>query len=1339
MSFVHLHCHSEYSLLDGLARIPQMVARAKELGQPALALTDHGVMYGAIEFWHAATDAGIKPIIGMEGYLARGKMTDKTPGDDSRPYHLLLLAKDMTGYRNLLKLASLAQLEGFYYKPRIDKETLAAHAEGLICTTGCMAGEVPNLIVDQHNVAKAKKELGWYQDVFGPENFFFEMQEHGISELREMNRTLVELAPHFNGRFLATNDSHYVGPEDARPHDVLLCIGTGKLVSEPNRMKMSDGSYYLKSREEMAAVLGMFPGALDNTLLVAEMCNVNLKTKGYHLPVYPVPEGYTAESFLRHLCEDGLLNRYGSRAAEPAVRDRLEYELKVIHGMGFDDYFLIVWDLCRFAKERDIWWNVRGSGASSIVAYTCGITNLDPLRNSLIFERFLNPSRISMPDIDLDYPDDRRGEMIEYTVRRYGKESVAQIITFGTLGPRAAIRDVGRAMDVALAEVNKISKLIPSGPKVKLKDAFENKEFKALYDSTDYVRSMVDTALQVEGVNRNASTHAAGVVISDKPLVEYLPLHRPTKSAEGEGGLGVVTQFPMEIIDKIGLLKVDFLGLRTLTTMRRACDLIEQRHGVHFELTTIPFTRCPDDPVQDARVKKLFDLLSSGYVDGIFQVESEGMRGVLTSMKPTEFEHVIAVVALYRPGPMDYIPSFIRRMHGEEEVVYHHPVLEPILKETYGIIVYQEQIIQIATKMGGYTPGEADQIRKAVSKKKEAEIAKHKTQFVSGAVANGYTPAQAEAVYADIEFFANYGFNKAHAADYAMITCQTAFLKAHYPVEYMTALLSVEKNDTAKVALYCADCRRMGFEVLPPDVNSSGLDFTIQAASNPQAKPAARAGQMGATQAPTAGIRFGLAAVKNVGESAVQAIIDGRQRGKFTSLDDFCQRVDLRLVGKRALECLVKVGAMDQYGSRAQLLEGLDTMVNASAAFYRAQELGQLTLFGGAGGFGGVTLPKTKTTLSRREMLGWEKELIGLYVSDHPLQPVLGDLQTIVTHYSQQLTEEDNGKAVTMAGVITNLRPYQTKKGDPMGFVSVDDLQGHLELVVFPKVWKEVSKWLALEQIVVIKGKVDAQGSGTPKVLVDSLSRELKVTRSAEPVRAPARPVSAPAWTADGSADDEPPWFDDEPPPPWDMEMDDGPSAPPTPSLPSAPVAQREAREVAAPAKPNGNKDNGTSAPISATRAYGAKSVEPTAALAGPSSAVPVTGKSNESEGGRPAPANGRSSSPEPVRPAVASNGSGSAARAIREGTPVAVGPRQKVIVTFRGSGDRDRDARVLRRVHGLLTSYSGQDVFEFVIYEEGAHGSQVRFPNDSTGYCEALAHQLAELLGPGSVEVGAL
>jgi DNA polymerase III subunit alpha len=1317
MSFVHLHVHSEYSLLDGLSRIPQLVARAKALGQPAVALTDHGVMYGAIEFWQAATDAGLKPIIGMESYLAQGKRTERHPGEDSKPYHLLLIAKNMTGYKNLLKLASIAQLEGFYYKPRVDKESLAAHAEGLICTTGCMAAEIPRLLTDKYQPEKARREIGWYYDVFGSENFFFELQDHSIPELRDLNKALAELQPHFNARFLATNDVHYVTPEEASPHDMLLCIQTSKLVTDPNRMKMSDGSYYLKSRAEMEAVLGQFPGALDNTLLVAEMCELNLKSKGYHLPNYNVPEGDTPETYLRHLCEEGLRTRYGSRAEEPQVRERLEFELKTIHSMGFDTYFLIVWDLCRFARERDIWWNVRGSGASSIVAYTCGITNLDPLRNSLIFERFLNPGRISMPDIDLDYPDDRREEMIQYTVQKYGKENVAQIITFGTLGARAAIRDIGRAMDIPLPEVDRIAKLVPGGPKIKLKDAFENKEFKELYDSEDYIQQLVDTAGQLEGVSRHASTHAAGVVISDQPLVEYLPLHRPTKGAD-DSSLGVVTQFPMEIIEKIGLLKVDFLGLATLTIMRRACELIEQRHGVKYELTTIPYTRCPDDPEKDKQVKKLFDLLGTGHVDGIFQVESEGMRKVLTSMKPTEFEHIIAVVALYRPGPMDYIPSFVNRMHGREPVAYHHPDLEPILKETYGIIVYQEQIIQIATQIAGYSPGDADQIRKAVGKKIQAEIAKHKARFTEGTVKNGYSPAVAEAIYGDIEFFANYGFNKAHAADYAMITCQTAFLKAHYPVEYMTALLSVSRNDTAKIALYSADCRRMSIPVLAPDVNSSGLDFTIEEVRSPKSEVQSHS------------IRFGMGAVKNVGAGAVEVILDSRNEGgQFKSLDDFCQRVDLRQVGKRALEYLIKVGALDKFGERGQLLEGLDQIVNASASHFRAAESGQLSLFGVGGGFEGVTLPKAKNQIARRERLAWEKELIGLYVSDHPLQPVMDQLQAVVSHYSQELNEEHDGKLVTMAGVITNVRPHQTKKGDPMGFISVEDLQGHLELVVFPRAWKEISSWVAIEQIVLIKGKVDAKGSGSAKVLVDSLSREFKVTKALTPARPTVEldrfDLKNPPNGHDKQQTSLPedflkfddqrgpaPWLDDELPLPTDeLELSDDLS--PVVDLPTSTVSLPQA----------------ASQPLETLQA----SAVPAGVIATTVKVESNSGNGN-GNGKRLVPA------PEPPTPVKPKEN----VHTLREAPAVyqpAAAPSEPrcIVVTIQASGDKERDTRKMRRIHGLLTSYPGADRFEFKIYEHDQRKYQLRFPNETTGYCPALEGQLTQLLGPDSVEVHAL
>ncbi len=1363
MSFVHLHCHSEYSLLDGLARIPQMVARAKELGQPALALTDHGVMYGAVEFWQAATDAGIKPIIGMESYLARGKMSDRLPGEEAKPYHLLLLAKNMTGYKNLLKLASLAQLEGFYYKPRIDKETLAAHSDGLICTTGCLAAEIPRLLTDDGQPEKARREIGWYYDTFGTENFFFELQDHSLPELHALNKSLLELQPHFNARFVATNDTHYVLPGEAKPHDVLLCIQTAKLVSDPNRMKMSDSSYYLKSRAEMEVMFGQFPGALDNTLLVAEMCDLSLKTKGYHLPNFPVPEGHTPQTYLRQICEAGLPTRYAARAADPDVRKRLEYELEVIHKMGFDAYFLIVWDLCRFAKTQGIWWNVRGSGASSMVAYSSGITNLDPLRNSLIFERFLNPGRISMPDIDLDYPDDRRAEMIEYTVQKYGQANVAQIITFGTLGARAAIRDIGRAMDIPLGEVDRIAKLVPSGPKVKLKDAFDNPDFKDLYESQDYIRQLIDTAGQLEGVSRHASTHAAGVVISDRALVEYLPLNRPTKGAD-VSSLGMVTQFPMEIIEKIGLLKVDFLGLATLTIMRRACDLIEQRHGRQLTLTNIPYIRRHDDPEADADVRPLFDLLSSGHVDGIFQVESEGMRNVLTSMKPTEFEHIIAVVALYRPGPMDYIPSFVKRMHGEEPVTYHHPDLEPILSETFGIIVYQEQIIQIATKLAGYSPGEADQIRKAVSKKKDDEIAKHRKQFIEGCVKLGYTPAVAEAVYGDIEFFANYGFNKAHAADYAMITCQTAYLKAHYPVEYMTALLSVARDDTAKVALYAADARRMGIQVLPPEVNHSGLDFTIEKRSIGQEmnrsigknqstnRPIDQSTHSPIDQSPAFAIRFGLAAVKNVGAGAVEVILAARQQGEaFASLSDFCQRVDLRNVGKRALECLIKVGAFETFNpSRGQLLDGLDQIVNASASQFRAAEAGQLSMFGGAAGFGGVQLPKAKSEINRREMLTWEKELIGLYVSDHPLQPVLDDLQAVVTHYSQQLNEDSNEQMVVMAGVVTNLRTHFTKKGDPMGFVSVEDLQGHLELVIFPRTWREVSPWLALEQIIVIRGKVDAKGTGQPKILVDSLSRDFKVTRSLEAASAqpprppaaepPARNPTPAARPADKAPNPAPaqrvaeaaaPW-DDSAPAPW---LDDELPLPDDDWQPDGGQDESDGERPAETARGGGGETapNPASPPPALTPKMerapnGASRSSMPAELPAPNPSAPQSRTNGNGNGHAPGNGNGNGHN---------GHANGANRQALRGAQlPAADQPARLIVINIETSGDKERDKRRLRRLHGLLTSYPGEDLFEFSVHDYDERSYQLRFPNHTTGYCPDLERLLQELLGPEAVVV---
>ncbi len=1071
MSFVHLHVHSEYSLLDGLSRTKGLVAQAKALGQPAIALTDHGTMYGTIEFYRAAKAAGVKPIIGMEAYLSDGPMMERDP----RRYHLLLLAESQTGFQNLLALASSAQLEGFYYRPRIDHERLAQHSEGLIVTSGCMASEIPRLL-SEGQADKAKKQIGWYLDVFGQDRFFLELQEHNIPELSAINKKLLEWGPRYQLRYVATNDVHYVRREDAKPHDLLLCIQTGKVVNEPNRLRMSDPSYYLKSREEMAQLLGEIPGALENTLLIAERCSVDLEPKGYHLPPFEVPAGYDAESYLRHLCDMGLHWRYGSRAEKPEIRSRLEHELGIIHAMGFDTYFLIVWDLCMAARRRDIWWNVRGSAAGSIVAYSLGITMVDPLATGLIFERFLNPGRVSMPDIDLDFPDDKRHELIEYTVNKYGQDQVAQIITFGTMGARAAVRDVGRAMDVPLPEVDRIAKMIPAipGKPISIPQAIEQvPELKELV-KTDYVRELLENAASLEGVARHASTHAAGVIISDKPLIEYCPLHRPTKGS-GDTGIGFVTQWPMEILESIGLLKVDFLGLSTLTVMRRACDLINERHGVELNLDNIPL----EDP-------KAFELLASGDVMGIFQVEGSGFRRVLAEMRPSKYEHIVAVLALYRPGPMEYIPNYIRRMHGKEEVTYRHAKLKPVLEETYGIIVFQEQIMRMATDLAGYSPGEADLMRKAVAKKKKEQLLRHRKKFVEGSVRNGIPREVVEGIFDDLEAFARYGFPKGHAADYAVITCQTAYLKAHYPVEYMTALMTVERHKTDKIGLLVAECRKMGIEVLPPDVNASDIDFSIEDDSD-----GGRA------------IRFGLGAIKNVGEGPVHTILEAlREGGPFKDLDDFCRRVDLRQVNRRALESLIKVGALRPFGTRSQLLAAIEHILGHSASIHKAKDVGQMSLFGATTGLSFSAeeailraLPEIPE-VSRKEILGWEKDLVGTYVSEHPLQNIVADLHDTITHFSGDLDDSLNGQMVTLAGMVAYVRRHTTKKGAPMAFVGLEDLQGLIELVVFPRTWKETQHKWELDKIVVVRGRVDGKGR-EPKIICESVTDQVRTVKDA--------------------------------------------------------------------------------------------------------------------------------------------------------------------------------------------------------------------------------------------------
>jgi DNA polymerase-3 subunit alpha len=1260
MSFVHLHVHTEYSLLDGMSRIPGLFARAKELGMPALAITDHGVMHGVIEFYREGRKADVKPIIGIEAYVAQRTMHDRDSKLDSKPYHLVLLAQNEAGYHNLLQIASAAQLEGFYYRPRVDRAYLADHAEGLIALSACMAGEIPRTLAEGREKA-AREAIGWHQDVFGPENFFLEIQDHNIPELHAVNRRLIELSAQFNAPLVATNDVHYVMAEDAASHDVLLCIGTSNLVTEVNRFKMSDGSYYMRTAEEMLAAFAEVPEALDNTLRIAERCalDLGLEKVQYHLPHFPVPEGYDPRTYLRRQCEEGLERRYGARADGPEIRERLEHELTIINNMGFNEYFLIVWDLCEFARSHDIWWNVRGSGAGSVVAYTLGITNLDPLANGLIFERFLNPERVNMPDVDLDYPDDRRAEMIDYCVSRYGEDKVAQIITFGTLGARAAVRDVGRALDILLSEVDRVARMIPNipGKPVTIAQALEEvPELRDVYDTTDYIRKLLDTAQKLEGVARHASTHAAGVIIADKPLVEYLPLHRPTKGGSEEDKLSVVSQWPMEIIEAIGLLKVDFLGLRTLTILREACWLIEHYHGVKYTLETIPYRHDPAAPELDEAVDEAFRLLARGETAGVFQVEGSGMTGMLIEMQPKRYEHIVAAISLFRPGPMDYIPSYVRRMHGEEPVQYHHPALEPILDETYGIIVYQEQIMRIASDLFGYSLGEADLMRRAVSKKKKKDLLKHRALFRKNGPAYEVPEEVADRIFADIEFFARYGFNKSHAADYAVLTIQTAFLKAHYPHEYMTALLTIECHSTDRVGRYTAECRRMGIEVLAPDVNRSASRFTIE--PRPDGSRA---------------IRFGLGAVKNVGEGPIEAICSARQETPFQSLSDFCQRVDLRQVGRRALESLIKVGILDDFAPRCELLDAMDRMMSLSASAHRAAEVGQMSLFGTTTGVElnsdeELVVPGNGGEVSKREVLQWEKELIGAYISDHPLNSVLNQIGQVVTAYSTEITEDDHEKFVTMVGVVKYVRQHVTKSGNPMAFAGIEDLYGDMEIVIWPSVWDETRELWQAGRILLLRGRIDAS-RGEPKLLCEEATTNIDLMVPVDH-KDGAFPTGG-EWPPAPEPEYEPPppppteYAPPPPPPPDDYE-------PPSPPAPPPGVAEPSPEPYApAPGAPQSDPQDGGQAPQPAPR--------------------------------RPA----RAGASEPC----------------------------KVWITLERSGDESRDIRRMRRIHGLLISYPGQDQFAMVIVDAEKH-VVIDFPNATTGYCPELHAQLVEKLGEEAIQV---
>ena len=1065
MSFVHLHVHTEYSLLDGACRIDGIMDRVRELGQTAIAITDHGVMYGCIDFYKAAKAAGIKPIIGCEVYVARRGMADRVHGIDNDPYHLVLLCENRKGYENLCYLVSEAFIHGFYGKPRIDLQLLRQHHEGLIALSACLAGAIPQYLMEEdYDSAKeyAKKMSG----IFGEGNFFLEMQDHGIPEQRPVNQGVQRLARELGLPLVVTNDAHYLRKEDAEMQDVLLCIQTGKTVDDTNRMKFQTQEFYLKSEDEMK---GLFPGceeAFENTVRIAERCNLEFTFHEYHLPSYPVPEGYTDEEYFRKLCAEGFAERYPD--APEAYRERLEYEIGVISRMGYVNYYLIVWDFIHYAKVNGIPVGPgRGSGAASIVAYCMHITEVDPMKYNLIFERFLNPERVSMPDFDTDFSPERRGEVMEYVMEKYGADHVAQIVTFGTMAARNAIRDVGRVMGMPYQSVDVVAKQVPMELKMTLKRALEvSPELKRMYDSDPQVTELIDTALKVEGMPRHASTHAAGVVITPEPTDYYLPL------ATNDGL--PVTQFNMTEIEELGLLKMDFLGLRTLTVIRDAEAAI-QKKDPSFSIQKLDY--------DDAATYKM---LGQGETEGVFQLESSGMKQVLVGLQPQNLEDVIALISLYRPGPMDSIPTYLRNRHEPDKISYKTPQLAHILDVTNGCIVYQEQVMQIFRELAGFSFGQADNVRRAMSKKKHAVMEAEREHFVHGCtepghecpgcVANGISEKVANEIYDEMSSFASYAFNKSHAACYAYVAFQTAYLKCHYPSEFMAALLTSVLDNTDKVIEYSGECARLGIKVLPPDVNISNGGFT----------------------ADNGKIRFGLNAVKNVGRNLIERVVEERKEKPYSSLYDFCKRMHGTELNRRAVECLIKAGAFDSMGvNRHSLVEAVDGIIKSVESDSRRNLEGQLDLFSVMSGESQTSDTdsyeiKPFPEYSHTELLQQEKEVSGLYLSGHPLDAYREQSARFASNSIKELTGEDahklDGNHVRIVCTIVKNRMMTTKSNTMMAFTSVEDLTGTMEVIVFPRVLDTFRDALKENAVVVIEGRLSVREDEPSKLMAESIS-----------------------------------------------------------------------------------------------------------------------------------------------------------------------------------------------------------------------------------------------------------
>lgn len=1035
--FVHLHSHTEYSLFDGISRIGELVSHVKEMGQTALAITDHGVMYGAIYLYKECIKQGIKPIIGCEIYVTRGSRFDKSGNGKEKLAHLILLAENNEGYQNLIKICSKAWTEGYYHRPRADHELLEKYHEGLIVTSACVGGEVPQAILNG-DMDEARKVIEFYINTFGKDNYFLEIQNHGLPEEAAVRPVLASLAKEYGLGLVATNDFHYTKKEDARSQEIKLCISTRKTLDDPYHFHFANDEFYCKSGDEMRAILGNFPGAIENTRVIADRCNVELTFGEHKLPSFDVPEGETAASYLRKLCEKALPERYA--VVTDKERSRMDYELGVIDKMGFSDYFLIVMDFIHYAKSHGIPIGPgRGSAAGSIVSYLLHITEVDPLRFDLLFERFLNPARVSMPDIDTDLCYRRRGEVIEYLARKYGSDQVAQIITFGTLAARAVIRDVGRVTNMPLREVDRIAKMVPVGPGVTLKKTMEgSREFRDLYDSDTTVHRLIDHCLDLEGISRNSGTHAAGVVICSKPVEEYVPIQLT------QDGF-IQTQYEKDQVEQLGLLKMDLLGLRNLTVIHDALEMIRENRGIDLDINKIPS--------EDEETCKM---LCDGDTIGVFQSESSGFTSLLMQLHPERFEDLIPMVALYRPGPLGsgMAEDFIKRKHGKIPVEYPHPSLEPILKETYGVILYQEQVMQIASVMGGFSLGQADMLRRAMGHKEPEILQQNRETFVDGAVANGVDDRTANYVFDLMVHFAGYGFNKSHSVCYGWIAWQTAYLKAHYRPEFMAAMMTCYNGDRDKVSRYISDTRRAGVVIAAPDVNLSEAYFSVKGDK----------------------ILFGLDGIQNVGEGAVRSIIEARkQGGPFKSLSDFVERADNRGLNSRACESLIRCGALDSLGAnRSQLLAALPEALGDAQSIRNERASGQLNLFGGEETPETIVYPDLPD-MDPKEKIEWERKLLGFYVSGHPLDSYKEQLKACTPLY--HLTAEGNqydGRMVTIGGTISRIKGTMTKKGQPMGYVTIEDYDGEVETVVFPSVWETVRPILAEDAAVAIRGRVQA-------------------------------------------------------------------------------------------------------------------------------------------------------------------------------------------------------------------------------------------------------------------------